>query len=41
LNQLERRGLVKLSRRLLTIPTPSLLRRSVVESEAAVKLETA
>lgn len=41
LNQLERRGLVKLSRRLLTIPTPSLLRRSVIESETPAKLETA
>jgi CRP/FNR family cyclic AMP-dependent transcriptional regulator len=41
LNQLERRGLVKLSRRLLTIPTPSLLRRSVAESEISAKLETA
>lgn len=41
LNQLERRGLVKLSRRLLTIPTPSLLRRSVAESETSAKLETA
>jgi CRP/FNR family cyclic AMP-dependent transcriptional regulator len=36
LNQLERRGLVKLSRRLLTIPSPSLLRsvaRQLFETE--------
>jgi CRP/FNR family transcriptional regulator len=37
LNQLERRGLVKLSRRLLTIPSPSVLRsvaRQVFETDA-------
>jgi hypothetical protein len=38
LNQLERRGLVKLSRRLLTIPSPSLLRSvasQLFETQAA------
>ena len=41
LNQLERRGLVKLSRRLLTIPSPALLRHSVPQPNPAMKLETA
>jgi CRP/FNR family transcriptional regulator len=43
LNQLERRGLVKLSRRLLTIPSPSTLRdaatgKSAPENSASVSL---
>lgn len=41
LNQLERRGLIKLSRRLLTIPSPALLRESILETNTAMKLETA
>lgn len=41
LNQLERRGLIKLSRRLLTIPSPTLLRDSILETNTALKLETA
>jgi CRP/FNR family transcriptional regulator len=44
LNQLERKGLVKLSRRLLTIPSPSLLRSAVGSSNTAntaLKAETA
>jgi CRP/FNR family cyclic AMP-dependent transcriptional regulator len=41
LNQLERRGLIKLSRRLLTIPAPELLRRAIVDQNATMNLETA
>jgi CRP-like cAMP-binding protein len=41
LNQLERKGLVKLSRRLLTIPSPSLLRSAAGTSSTALKAETA
>lgn len=41
LNQLERKGLVKLSRRLLTIPSPSLLRSAGSSSNTALKAETA
>lgn len=36
LNQLERRGLVKLSRRLLTIPSPATLREATVDKKLAV-----
>ncbi|MFZ0589072.1 MAG: Crp/Fnr family transcriptional regulator [Bryobacteraceae bacterium] len=41
LNQLERKGLVKLSRRLLTIPSPALLRSPGSSSNTALKAETA
>jgi CRP/FNR family transcriptional regulator len=41
LNQLERRGLVKLSRRLLTIPSPGLLRSATALGTTALKAETA
>lgn len=36
LNQLERRGLIKLSRRLLTIPSPSMLRDTAMGKSMAV-----
>jgi CRP/FNR family transcriptional regulator len=42
LNQLERKGLVKLSRRLLTIPSPAmLLNANTAANAASVKAETA
>jgi CRP-like cAMP-binding protein len=41
LNQLERRGLVKLSRRLLTIPSPATLREATVDKKLAVANGTA
>jgi len=41
LNQLERKGLVKLSRRLLTIPSPALLRSAATPAPVALKAETA
>lgn len=42
LNQLERKGLVKLSRRLLTIPSPStLLNANTAARDGAAKVETA
>ncbi len=41
LNQLERRGLVKLSRRLLTIPSPAVLRDATVDKKLAVANGTA
>jgi CRP/FNR family transcriptional regulator len=41
LNQLERKGLVKLSRRLLTIPSPALLRNATTMAGGLVKVETA
>lgn len=41
LNQLERKGLVKLSRRLLTIPSPDLLRTSAAPTTTTLKAETA
>lgn len=41
LNQLERRGLIKLSRRLLTIPAPSLLLSSVGQAQSAASARTA
>ena len=42
LNQLERKGLVKLSRRLLTIPSPSmLLNANTAATAATMKAETA
>jgi CRP/FNR family transcriptional regulator len=40
LNQLERKGLVRLSRRLLTIPSPALLRNAAAPP-AVLKAETA
>lgn len=41
LNQLEREGLIKLSRRLLTIPSPDSLRSARVRNGAAVNVKTA
>jgi CRP/FNR family transcriptional regulator len=41
LNQLERKGLVKLSRRLLTIPSPALLRNATASRPSMLKAETA
>jgi CRP/FNR family transcriptional regulator len=41
LNQLERKGLVKLSRRLLTIPSPAMLRNATTAAGTAFKAETA
>lgn len=41
LNQLERRGLVKLSRRLLTIPSPAVLREATVDKKLGVANGTA
>jgi CRP/FNR family transcriptional regulator len=40
LNQLERRGLVKLSRRLLTIPSPPTLRNAATEKLATANGST-
>jgi CRP/FNR family transcriptional regulator len=36
LNQLERRGLLRLSRRLLTIPSPSVLREATLDKKAVM-----
>ena len=36
LNQLEKRGLLKLSRRLLTIPSPGLLRTATAQMQGAI-----
>jgi CRP/FNR family transcriptional regulator len=41
LNQLEREGLIKLSRRLLTIPSPESLRSARTRNGTAVKVKTA
>jgi CRP/FNR family transcriptional regulator len=41
LNQLERKGLVKLSRRLLTIPSPAMLRNATTAAGAMIKAESA
>jgi CRP/FNR family transcriptional regulator len=41
LNQLERKGLVKLSRRLLTIPSPAMLRNATTSAGAMLKAESA
>lgn len=41
LNQLERRGLIKLSRRLLTIPSPNLLLSSARQLEQSARAKTA
>jgi CRP/FNR family transcriptional regulator, cyclic AMP receptor protein len=41
LNQLEREGLIKLSRRLLTIPSPESLRSARARNGTAVKVKTA
>jgi CRP-like cAMP-binding protein len=41
LNQLERKGLIKLSRRLLTIPSPAMLRNAAAPRSAVLKMNTA